>query len=94
MSNDIKVTANRKARLLSHRGLEAGMVLTGTEVSHALAELTYGPWRQRLLKSELFLIYIYLYPWYMFNHDPKRTGRKLMHKRRSRLGQTQEKAKF
>lgn len=100
MSNDIKVIAdNRKARHDYHieETFEAGMVLTGTEVKSLRAgRANLRDSYAAVENGELFLYNMHISPYThgnMFNHDPKRTRKLLMHKREIMrlLGQTQEK---
>ena len=100
MADGIKVVAeNRKARHDYHieETFEAGMVLTGTEVK----SLRQGRANLRdayaaIENGELFVYNMHTSPYThgnMFNHEPKRTRKLLMHKREIMrlLGQTQEK---
>ncbi|NLA57373.1 MAG: SsrA-binding protein SmpB [Firmicutes bacterium] len=100
MADGIKVVAeNRKARHDYHieETFEAGMVLTGTEVK----SLRQGKANLRdayaaIENGELFVYNMHISPYThgnMFNHEPKRTRKLLMHKREIMrlLGQTQEK---
>ena len=100
MADGIKVVAeNRKARHDYHieETFEAGMVLTGTEVK----SLRQGRANLRdayaaIENGELFVYNMHISPYThgnMFNHEPKRTRKLLMHKREIMrlLGQTQEK---
>ena len=99
MADGIKVVAeNRKARHDYHieETFEAGMVLTGTEVK----SLRQGRANLRdayaaIENGELFVYNMHISPYThgnMFNHEPKRTRKLLMHKREIMrlLGQTQE----
>jgi SsrA-binding protein len=100
VADGIKVVAeNRKARHDYHieETFEAGMVLTGTEVK----SLRQGRANLRdayaaIENGELFVYNMHISPYThgnMFNHEPKRTRKLLMHKREIMrlLGQTQEK---
>lgn len=100
MSDEIKiVTDNRKARHDYHieETYEAGMVLTGTEVK----SLRQGRANLRdsyaaVENGELFLYNMHIAPYKqgnIFNHEPKRTRKLLMHKREINrlMGRTQEK---
>lgn len=100
MSEAIKVIAdNRKARHDYHilETFEAGIVLTGTEVkSLRLGRANLRDSYAAVENSELFIYNMHISPYThgnMFNHDPKRTRKLLMHKREIMrlLGQTQEK---
>ncbi|NLY31130.1 MAG: SsrA-binding protein SmpB [Firmicutes bacterium] len=99
MADGIKVVAeNRKARHDYHieETFEAGMVLTGTEVK----SLRQGRANLRdayaaIENGEIFVYNMHISPYThgnMFNHEPKRTRKLLMHKREIMrlLGQTQE----
>ncbi|NMB24678.1 MAG: SsrA-binding protein SmpB [Firmicutes bacterium] len=99
MSEAIKVIAeNRKARHDYHilETFEAGIVLTGTEVkSLRLGRANLRDSYAAVENGELFLYNMHISPYThgnMFNHDPKRTRKLLMHKREIMrlLGQTQE----
>lgn len=100
MSEAIKVIAdNRKARHDYHilETFEAGIVLTGTEVkSLRLGRANLRDSYAAVENGELFIYNMHISPYThgnMFNHDPKRTRKLLMHKREIMrlLGQTQEK---
>ncbi len=100
MNEAIKVIAeNRKARHDYHieETFEAGLVLTGTEVkSLRLGRANLRDSYATVENGELFLYNMHISPYThgnMFNHDPKRTRKLLMHKREITrlLGQTQEK---
>ncbi|MGI6566253.1 MAG: SsrA-binding protein SmpB [Firmicutes bacterium] len=100
MADGIKVVAeNRKARHDYHieETFEAGMVLTGTEVkSLRLGRANLRDSYAAIENGELFVYNMHISPYAhgnMFNHEPKRTRKLLMHKREIMrlLGQTQEK---
>ena len=99
MADGIKVVAeNRKARHDYHieETFEAGMVLTGTEVKslrQGMANLRDA--YAAIENGEIFVYNMHISPYThgnMFNHEPKRTRKLLMHKREIMrlLGQTQE----
>jgi len=98
--NGIKLVAkNKKARfnfeILST--LEAGLVLTGTEIKSIRAgrvQLQEG--YAKIIDGEAFLVDTYIAPYDNagpFNHDPVRQRKLLLHKREIQrlLGKTQEK---
>lgn len=100
MAEGIKIIAeNRKARHDYHieETFEAGIALTGTEVkSLRLGRANLGDSYAVVENGELFLYNMHISPYThgnMFNHEPKRTRKLLMHKREIMrlLGQTQEK---
>jgi SsrA-binding protein len=88
MADGIKVVAeNRKARHDYHieETFEAGMVLTGTEVkSLRLGRANLRDSYAAIENGELFVYNMHISPYThgnMFNHEPKRTRKLLMHKR-------------
>lgn len=100
MTDGIKViTENRKARHDYHieETYEAGIALTGTEVkSLRLGRANLQDSYAVVENGELFLYNMHISPYThgnMFNHEPKRRRKLLMHKREITrlLGQTQEK---
>ena len=100
MSEGIKIIAdNRKARHDYHilDTFEAGIVLKGTEVKSLRAgRANLRDAYAAVENGELFLYNMHIRPYThgnMFNHDPKRTRKLLMHKREIMrlLGQTVEK---
>ena len=100
MSEGIKIIAdNRKARHDYHilDTFEAGIVLKGTEVKSLRAgRANLRDAYAAVENGELFLYNMHISPYThgnMFNHDPKRTRKLLMHKREIMrlLGQTVEK---
>ncbi len=100
MADGIKVVAeNRRARHDYHieETFEAGMVLTGTEVkSLRQGKASLQDAYAAVENGELFVYNMHISPYThgnMFNHEPKRTRKLLMHKREIMrlLGQTREK---
>ncbi|NMB46846.1 MAG: SsrA-binding protein SmpB [Firmicutes bacterium] len=100
MTEGIKIIANnRKAHHDYHieETYEAGIVLTGTEVkSLRLGRANLRDSYAVVENGELFLYNMHISPYTqgnMFNHEPKRTRKLLMHKREIMrlMGQTQEK---
>ncbi|HHV94192.1 MAG TPA: SsrA-binding protein SmpB [Firmicutes bacterium] len=93
------VAENRRARHDYHieETFEAGMVLTGTEVkSLRQGKASLQDAYAAVENGELFVYNMHISPYThgnMFNHEPKRTRKLLMHKREIMrlLGQTREK---
>jgi SsrA-binding protein len=99
VAEGIKIIAeNRKGRHDYHieETFEAGIALTGTEVkSLRLGRANLRDSYAVVENGELFLYNMHISPYThgnMFNHEPKRTRKLLMHKREIMrlLGQTQE----
>ncbi|MBM7855882.1 SsrA-binding protein [Desulfohalotomaculum tongense] len=98
-SSDRTVTENRKARHLYHilETYEAGIALRGTEVKSLRAgRANLQDSFARVENGELMLYNMHISPYEqgnIFNHEPKRTRKLLMHKHEINrlLGQTREK---
>ncbi|MBO8136943.1 MAG: SsrA-binding protein SmpB [Desulfotomaculum sp.] len=98
-TGDRVVTDNRKARHLYHilETYEAGIALKGTEVKSLRAgKANLQDSFARIEKGELMLYNMHISPYEqgnIFNHEPKRTRKLLMHKYEINrlLGKTQEK---
>ncbi|SMB91627.1 SsrA-binding protein [Thermanaeromonas toyohensis ToBE] len=100
MGRDIKVVAeNRKARhdYFIEETLEAGIVLTGTEVkSLRSGKANIRDSFARVENGEVFLYDMHISPYEQgnrFNHEPKRPRKLLLHKHEIRrlIGKTREK---
>ncbi|MBN2416507.1 SsrA-binding protein SmpB [bacterium] len=96
----IKIVAtNRKARYSYHilDTLEAGIVLQGTEVkSLRNGKANIADSHARVLNGELFLFHLHISPYEqgnIYNHEPTRPRKLLLHKREIRRleGRVQEK---
>ncbi|MCG0278447.1 MAG: SsrA-binding protein SmpB [Thermanaeromonas sp.] len=99
MGRDIKVVAeNRKARhdYFIEETLEAGLVLTGTEVkSLRSGKANIRDSFARVENGEVFLYDMHISPYEQgnrFNHEPKRPRKLLLHKHEIRrlIGKTRE----
>ncbi|MTI80494.1 MAG: SsrA-binding protein SmpB [Firmicutes bacterium] len=98
-NNNNKATENRKARHLYNilETHEAGIALKGTEVKSLRAgKANLQDAYARVEKGELLLYNMHISPYEqgnMFNHEPKRERKLLMHKQEINrlMGQTQEK---
>ena len=97
---DIQIVAqNRKARHLYHilETLEAGLVLTGTEVKSLRAgKATLSDSYAMVDRGEVWLMNLHISPYEQgnqFNHEPKRKRKLLVHKSdvRRLIGKTREK---
>ena len=99
-STDIqRIVQNRKARHLYHvlETMEAGLVLTGTEVKSLRAgKANLVDSYAMVDRGEVWLMNLHISPYEqgnIFNHEPKRKRKLLMHRRdiRRLIGKTQEK---
>ncbi len=87
MSDSVSVL-NRKAKAEYQilEAVEAGLVLTGTEVKSIKTggKVNFADSYVKLLNGEFFLIHCHIHPYSHgtgFNHDPTRTRKLLLHRR-------------